>query len=532
VAAVSLVFPNSLAAMALLPVIITIITKAKLGMANIRYEPIAVVKKMATYRNRIVNQSLSTRDRKAMHTPTEDRFRYSAADQTSPYKSKTCQLSSLCLSNFLKDKELVEVIKHSRGTYETLTSEVTQNLRATVGQNSLKPIAKTEGLSTFSEKPKDQAAVARQHSTFTGRDSIGSFMAKVFVIHKGKYSVFVPRQIFYYSKPKEKEREIMTNEASQSGRPGKLLRQHEAMICVDLPPMSRRFELRFENQVLKCGPWTEGVNTLSANRPKLLIFFITGNTGFSAFYVPFTKALYSSTKRRFPVWVISHAGHADIYGLCGQAEYKLAFLRTHVPKEMKLVVTDSEAYAPELPITRRFLLSPAIERMTDSPIHFCAGFDVLYVPGYLLLKSWPEKIRSSMIRMLLRMINVESECSFLNALEPFCLISAASLGSQEMMEVVKTDNETIKEHVPKFTFYYDTIDGWCPKAESVQPTFRATNADGFTEQHVPDIACPCQLGRMAVPKSKEHTHIVNAEVQSQDMSKMSNPIPDSDICGT
>nr|XP_035979804.1 serine-rich coiled-coil domain-containing protein 1 isoform X2 [Halichoerus grypus] len=123
----------------------------------------------ATYRNRIVSQSLSTRDRKAMHTPTEDRFRYSAADQTSPYKSKTCQLSSLCLSNFLKDKELVEVIKHSRGTYETLTSEVTQNLRATVGQNSLKPTAKTEGPSTFSEKLKDQATVARQHSTFTGR---------------------------------------------------------------------------------------------------------------------------------------------------------------------------------------------------------------------------------------------------------------------------------------------------------------------------------------------------------------------------
>ncbi|XP_069341608.1 serine-rich coiled-coil domain-containing protein 1 [Eulemur rufifrons] len=123
----------------------------------------------ATYRNRIVSQNLSTRDRRAMHTPTEDRFRYSAADQTSPYKNKTCQLSSLCLSNFLKDKELAEVIKHSRGTYETLTSEVTQNLRATVGQSSLKPTAKTEGLSTFLEKPKDQVAVARQHSTFTGR---------------------------------------------------------------------------------------------------------------------------------------------------------------------------------------------------------------------------------------------------------------------------------------------------------------------------------------------------------------------------
>ena len=69
-----------------------------------------------------------------------------------------------------------------------------------------------------------------------------------------------------------------------------------------------------------------------------------------------------------------------------------------------------------------------------------------------------------MIRMLLRMINVQSEFSFLNALEPFCLISAAYLGSQEMMEAVKRDNETIKEQVPKLTFYYDTTDGWCPKA--------------------------------------------------------------------
>ncbi|XP_006873034.1 PREDICTED: serine-rich coiled-coil domain-containing protein 1-like [Chrysochloris asiatica] len=123
----------------------------------------------AIYRNRIVNQSLSTRDRKPMHTPTEDRFRYSATDQASPYKNKTCQVSSLCLSNFLKEKELVEVIKHSRGTYDTLTSEVTQNFRATGMQSSLKPAPKAEGFSTFSEKANDQASVVRQHSTFIGR---------------------------------------------------------------------------------------------------------------------------------------------------------------------------------------------------------------------------------------------------------------------------------------------------------------------------------------------------------------------------
>lgn len=31
-----------------------------------------------------------------------------------------------------------------------------------------------------------------------------------------------------------------------------------------------------ETQVLKCGPWTDLINDQSANRPKLLIFIITG----------------------------------------------------------------------------------------------------------------------------------------------------------------------------------------------------------------------------------------------------------------
>ncbi|XP_031237925.1 serine-rich coiled-coil domain-containing protein 1 isoform X2 [Mastomys coucha] len=120
------------------------------------------------HRNRTMSQSHSTRDRKAIHTPTEDRFRYSTADQTSPYKN-ICQVPGLCLSNFLKDKELGGVMKHTRGNHEAVTSEMTQNLRTTMGQSFLKPAAKPEGLAMFSEKPKDPAALSRQHSTFTGR---------------------------------------------------------------------------------------------------------------------------------------------------------------------------------------------------------------------------------------------------------------------------------------------------------------------------------------------------------------------------
>lgn len=121
-----------------------------------------------TYPNRMVNQNLSTRDRKSVHTPTEDPFRYSG-NRATTYESKSCQLSNLCLSNLLKEKEIVEVIKHTRGTYETVTSEVTQNGLATMAPSTAKPASKTDSYPLFSGAPKDQTAVPRQHTTFTGR---------------------------------------------------------------------------------------------------------------------------------------------------------------------------------------------------------------------------------------------------------------------------------------------------------------------------------------------------------------------------
>ncbi|XP_046924098.1 lipid droplet-associated hydrolase [Lynx rufus] len=254
-----------------------------------------------------------------------------------------------------------------------------------------------------------------------------------------------------------------------------------------------------ETQVLKCGPWTNLFNEQRANRPKLLIFIITGNPGFCSFYVPFAKTLYSLTNRRFPIWVISHAGHAlapkdkkilttsddsnaqeikDIYGLQGQVEHKLAFLRTHVPKEMKLVVIGHSIgcyisleilkLAPELPIIRSFLLFPTIERLSETPNGriatplLCWLRYALYVFGYLLLKPWPEKIRSLITRIGLQMMNVQYEFSVLNILEPFCIANAVYLGGQEMMKVVERDNETIRAHLSKLTFYYGTMDAWCP----------------------------------------------------------------------
>lgn len=255
-----------------------------------------------------------------------------------------------------------------------------------------------------------------------------------------------------------------------------------------------------ETQVLKCGPWTDLFNDQTANRPKLLIFIITGNPGFCAFYVPFVKALYSSINRRFPVWVISHAGHAlapkdkkilaasddtnaqeikDVYGLRGQVEHKLAFLRTHVPKDMKLVLIGHSVgcyislqilkQAPELPIIRSILLFPTIERMAETPngrIMFPFLYRlryIFYAFGYLLLKPCPETVKSWLIRMALQRMNFQCEFSLLNVLEPFCLVNSAYLGGQELMEMVKRDDEVIEEHLSKLIFYYGTGDPWCPE---------------------------------------------------------------------
>lgn len=117
----------------------------------------------------MVSQNLSTRDRKSAHTPTEDPFRHPPGTQAAAYESKSCQLSNLCLGSLLKEKELVEAIKHTQDTYETLASEVAQNGLAVTAPSAAKAASKADSFPIFSGAPKDPAAVPRQHTTFTGR---------------------------------------------------------------------------------------------------------------------------------------------------------------------------------------------------------------------------------------------------------------------------------------------------------------------------------------------------------------------------
>ncbi|XP_075413175.1 lipid droplet-associated hydrolase [Tenrec ecaudatus] len=254
-----------------------------------------------------------------------------------------------------------------------------------------------------------------------------------------------------------------------------------------------------ETLVLQCGPWTDLFSDQGASRPKVLILIIPGNPSFISFYLLFAKALFSLINRRFPVWIISHAGHSyipkdkkilaasddsnaqkikDIYGLRGQVEHKLAFLRTHVPKETKLVLIGHSVgcyinlqmlrRVPELPVIRSVMLFPTVERLAETPRGkfatpiLCWLRYVLDVICYTILKPVPEFIKSFLLKITLKVKNIPKECFSLSPLEPFCLANALYLGAQEMKQILKRDDETIQKHLSKLTFYYGTIDKWCP----------------------------------------------------------------------
>uniref|UniRef100_K7FPY9 Lipid droplet-associated hydrolase n=1 Tax=Pelodiscus sinensis TaxID=13735 RepID=K7FPY9_PELSI len=246
-------------------------------------------------------------------------------------------------------------------------------------------------------------------------------------------------------------------------------------------------------QVLKCGPWKNLLETESKTLPRLLFLIIpgTGNPGLAGYYRTFVRALYHGLNQQYPVWVVSHAGHCkppnsmemtegtdtdikeleDVFGLHGQIEHKLDFLRKNVPKDMKLVLIGhsigcyitlemmKRASELQVQVLRSVLLFPTIERMAQSPQGklltpvLCKLRYMLYMPVYLL-SFLPERVKTSMVRFVLRGLKCPDEASIITSLNLFSVdcVGAANvlyMASQEMMKVVERDSTTIKQNLKK-----------------------------------------------------------------------------------
>uniref|UniRef100_A0A672I051 Lipid droplet-associated hydrolase n=1 Tax=Salarias fasciatus TaxID=181472 RepID=A0A672I051_SALFA len=162
----------------------------------------------------------------------------------------------------------------------------------------------------------------------------------------------------------------------------------------------------------------------------------------------------------------SSAAENDVFGLNGQIEHKLAFIRKHVPIETSLVLVGHSIGCyiileimkrnPELKVLKAVMLFPTIERMAQTPQGkvmtpvLCRMRYVAYLPLFLL-SLLPESLKTSLIKLV-------SVVGFF----PQLPANAMYMGAQEMREVLERDNTTIKNNLNKLIFYYGAPDHWCP----------------------------------------------------------------------
>ncbi|XP_064159510.1 lipid droplet-associated hydrolase isoform X2 [Anguilla rostrata] len=233
--------------------------------------------------------------------------------------------------------------------------------------------------------------------------------------------------------------------------------------------------------------------------PRVVFLLIPGNPGVVGFYRTFLQTVHQAFGRRHPVWAVSHAGHCappgsmrmttagspgmqieDVFGLNGQVEHKLAFLREHVPREAKLVlighsigcyiIIEMMKRDPELQVLKSVLLFPTIERMAVTPqgrvmtpvlrqLRYVA-----YLPVFLL-SLLPQSLQATVVKVALRAVRCLDLSVIPAALSLFnvdCAANAMYMGSQEMVQVLGRDDSTIRQNLDKLIFYYGATDSWCP----------------------------------------------------------------------
>ncbi|XP_072354972.1 lipid droplet-associated hydrolase isoform X1 [Scyliorhinus torazame] len=248
-------------------------------------------------------------------------------------------------------------------------------------------------------------------------------------------------------------------------------------------------------QLLKFGSLDCWPKSRSSNSSKVLFLIIPGNPGIVCYYKPFMQILYKILNQRYPIWAVSHAGHCvppedmemmedieleDVFGLNGQIEHKLTFLRKNVPKDIKLVlighsigchmILEMMKREPKLQVLKAVLLFPTIERMAESPQGklmtpvLCKLRFLMYVPIYFL-SFLPESVKASLVRWALQgrqSLDEATVSATLNLFNVDCAANAMYMGSQEMMQVMQRDDSTIRRCLDKLIFYYGSNDHWCP----------------------------------------------------------------------
>ncbi|XP_061890872.1 lipid droplet-associated hydrolase isoform X2 [Entelurus aequoreus] len=232
-------------------------------------------------------------------------------------------------------------------------------------------------------------------------------------------------------------------------------------------------------ELLRCGP--KHLNS----EHKLLVLIIPGNPGVVGFYRTFLLTLWSVFGHHHPVWAVSHAGHCvppasmdmvqdasstgarDVFGLDGQIDHKLAFLKKNVPKDTKLVLVGHSIGCyiileilkrdPSLQVVKAVMLFPTIERMALTPQGkamtplLCHLRYMTYLPIFLL-SLLPEVLKRSLVNLVLGGLRCRDQSivqATVGLLSGDCAANAVYMGGQEMRKVLERENLTIEKNLEK-----------------------------------------------------------------------------------
>ncbi|EFA08623.1 lipid droplet-associated hydrolase [Tribolium castaneum] len=244
--------------------------------------------------------------------------------------------------------------------------------------------------------------------------------------------------------------------------------------------------------VLTYGKWVE--ESFKPTEARDIILVIPGNPGLTGFYKMFMHTL--NEKTGFPVWIVGHAGHElpkknslfsvqplqgneGLFGLRGQVEHKLDFIKKYVPEDARLHLVGHsigsymilELLKEELvrnKVVDVKLLFPTFEYMAETANGKFLNF-IKPIIWLVVFLSWIYTILPSILSNFLMYLYMKIMCipkmhfrTMVHLIEPSILEKVFFLAYEELQNVRERNDTLIKENCNKIKFLYGHKDGWAP----------------------------------------------------------------------
>lgn len=164
----------------------------------------------------------------------------------------------------------------------------------------------------------------------------------------------------------------------------------------------------------------------------------------------------------------------------GQITHKVDFIKDNIPADVKLILIGHSIGCymilnllpriPQFHIMRCFMLFPTIERMAETPhgriLTPALNYFRWVFTGFVKALSYlGPKLHRQVVKFYFWDRSIP-ECAVqasMNLFNPACVNHALFLAKMEMVVVRELQEELLRKYIDKMSFYYGSVDHWCPK---------------------------------------------------------------------